>query len=72
MLCRLFDDSKYMYIYLIIHEEYCYLGKQKISLYFPHQLLNTCEVHLVKCTICSTSLVKMLLIGQLSPILKVY
>ncbi len=34
MLCRLFDNHKYMYIYLHIHQEYCYLGKQKISLYF--------------------------------------
>ncbi len=33
MLCRLFDNHKYMYIYLSIHQEYGYLGKQKISLY---------------------------------------
>ncbi len=29
MLCRLFDDRKNMDIYLLIHQEYCYLGKQK-------------------------------------------
>ncbi len=40
MLCRLFDDCKYMDIYLPIHQEYRYLGKQKNSLYF---LASTCE-----------------------------
>ncbi len=40
MLCRLFDDRKYMDIYLPIPQEYCYLGKQKNSLYF---LVSTCE-----------------------------
>ncbi len=34
MLRGLFDDHKYMDIYLQIHQEYCYLGKQKNSLYF--------------------------------------
>ncbi len=34
MLCRLFDDRKYMDIYLPIPQEYCYIGKQKNSLYF--------------------------------------
>ncbi len=34
MLCRLFDDCKYMDIYLPIPQEYCYFGKQKNSLYF--------------------------------------
>ncbi len=47
MLCRLFDDRKYMYIYLPIHQEYGYLGKPKICLYFLHQLVNTCDLHLV-------------------------
>ncbi len=40
MLCRLFDDRKYMDIYLPIPQEYCYLGKQKNCLYF---LVSTCE-----------------------------
>ncbi len=40
MLCRPFDDHKYMDIYLPIPQEYCYLGKQKNSLYF---LVSTCE-----------------------------
>ncbi len=42
MLYRLFDDRKYMdiYIYLPIPQEYYYLGKQKNSLYF---LISTCE-----------------------------
>ncbi len=40
MLCRLFDDRKYMDIYLLIHQEYRYLGKEKNSLYF---LASTCE-----------------------------
>ncbi len=34
MLCKLFDDCKYIDIYLTIPQEYCYLGKQKNSLYF--------------------------------------
>ncbi len=34
MLCRLFDDRKYMDIYLPIPLEDCYLGKQKNSLDF--------------------------------------
>ncbi len=29
MLCRLFDDCKYIDIYLPIPQEYCYIGKQK-------------------------------------------
>ncbi len=40
MLCRLFDNRKYMDIYLLNNQEYCYLGKQKISLYFS---ASTCE-----------------------------
>ncbi len=75
MLCRLFDDHKYMDIYLPIHQEYCYLGKQKISLYFSastckhlcfhlQTLLNAQNIHTIP--------VKMPPIGQLSPILKVY
>ncbi len=40
MLCRLFDDRKHMDIYLHIHQEYCYLGKRKICLYFS---ASTCE-----------------------------
>ncbi len=40
MLCRMFDDCKYMDIYLPIPQEYCYIGKQKNSLYF---LISTCE-----------------------------
>ncbi len=40
MLCRLFDDRKYMDKYLPIPQEYCYLGKQKNSLHFlPKNLL---------------------------------
>ncbi len=52
MLFRLFDDRKYMDIYLLIPQEYCYLGKQKNSLYF---LTSACEQlwpshsHLVNC-----------------------
>ncbi len=56
MLCRLFDDRKYMDIYLTILQEYCYLGKQKNSLYFSE---STCEhlwpspSNLVNCAKCS-------------------
>ncbi len=54
MLHGLFDDHKYMDIYLLIHQEYSYLGKQKISLSFS---TSTCEhlwpSHLVNCTKCS-------------------
>ncbi len=35
MLCRLFEDRKYMYIYLHIHQEYGHLRKQNICLHFP-------------------------------------
>ncbi len=49
MLCRLFDGRKYVYIYLTIHQEYCYLGKQIMSCYFPepaceHLWLSPCNV----------------------------
>ncbi len=40
MLCRLFDDRKNLDIYLPIHQEYRYLGKQKMCLYFS---VSTCE-----------------------------
>ncbi len=56
ILCRLFDDHKHMDIHLHIHQEYCYLGKQKICLYFS---ASTCEhlwpspSHLVIRTKCS-------------------
>ncbi len=63
MVCRLFDNRKYMDIYLPIHQEYCYLGKQKIGLYFS---ASTCDLHLfrlLKCAICRTIPVKMLPIG---------
>ncbi len=40
MLWRLFDNCKYIDIYLTIHQEYCYLGKQNICLYFSTL---TCE-----------------------------
>ncbi len=55
MLHGLFDDHKYMDIYLLIHQEYSYLWKQKISLYFS---ASTCErlwpspSHLVNCAKC--------------------
>ncbi len=38
MLCRLFDDCKYMDIYLPIPQEYCYFGKQKNCF-----LVSTCQ-----------------------------
>ncbi len=40
MLCRLFDDRKYMDIYLPIHQECSYLGKEQVCLYFS---ASTCE-----------------------------
>ncbi len=57
MLRGLFDDHKYMDIYLPIHQEYCYLGKQKkqFVLYF---FTSNCEhlwpspSNLVNCTKC--------------------
>ncbi len=36
MLCRLYDDHKYMDIYLLIHQEYCYLKHQFV--FFPINL----------------------------------
>ncbi len=33
-LCRLFDNLKYMDIYLPVPQEYCYLGKQKNKFVF--------------------------------------
>ncbi len=53
MLCRLFDDHKFMYTYLSIHQEYYYLGKQKLVCISLHQLVNTCDIHLLKCTLSS-------------------
>ncbi len=56
MLLGLFDNCNYMDIYLPIHQEYSYLGKQKISSYFS---TSTCEhlwpspSHLVNCAKCS-------------------
>ncbi len=41
MLCRLFDDRKYMDIYLPIPQEYCYLGKQ---IKFVFSRINTCDL----------------------------
>ncbi len=65
MLCRLFDDHKYMYIYHSIHQEYCYLAKQILVCILPHQLVNTCDlVRLVMCAICGRISAKMLLIVQ--------
>ncbi len=62
MLCRLFDDRKYMDIYLPIHQEYCYLGNKKKQFVFScislWTLMNTCEYlwpsrsHLVNCAKC--------------------
>ncbi len=40
MLCRQFDDPKYMDIYLPICQEYSYFRKQKMSWYFS---TSTCE-----------------------------
>ncbi len=75
MLCRLFDDRKYMDIFLPILQEYCYFGKQKNSLYFS---ASTCEhlwpspSNLVNCAKCLHNPSKDTPIGQLSPILEVY
>ncbi len=41
MLCRLFDDRKYMDICLPIPQEYCYLGKQKKQFVISHIILWT-------------------------------
>ncbi len=48
MLCMMFDDRKYMYIYLPIYQEYCVIleNKKWVGI-FPHQLVNTCDLHLV-------------------------
>ncbi len=46
--------KKYMDIYLPIHQKYCYLGKQKISLYFSTSTYkHLWPSHLVNCAKCS-------------------
>ncbi len=58
--------------YISLYIRNTILVNKKFVCISPHQLVNTCDLHLVNCTICSTIPVKMLLIGQLSLILKVY
>ncbi len=76
MLCRLFDNRKYMDIYISLYiRNTAILENKKSVCIFPHQVVNTCDLHhfsLSKCTICRTIPVKMPQIDQLSPILKVY
>ncbi len=64
MLCRLFDDRKYTFLDIVNHQEYCYLGKQKFVCIFLHQIVNTGDLHLVKCAILAHYQYKMPLIGQ--------
>ncbi len=74
MLSRLFDDRKYnicIYISLYIRNTTILVNKTFVCS-CTHQLVNTCDLHLVKCAICSTILAKMPPIGQLSPILEFY
>ncbi len=58
------------YISLYIRNTAILVNKKLVCI-SPHQLVNTCDLHLVMCAICSIIPVKMPLIGQLSPILKV-
>ncbi len=75
-ICRLFDNRKYMDIYISLYiRNTAILENKKSVCIFPHQLVNSCDLHLfrlLKCAICRTILVKMPSIGQFSPILKVY
>ncbi len=38
MLCRLFDDRKYIFLYIINHQEYSYLGKKREFVFFRFNL----------------------------------
>ncbi len=53
MLRGLFDDHKYMDIYLPIHQEYCYLGKQKKFVFFHIKLWTL--VTFTPCKLCKMS-----------------
>ncbi len=66
--------NTWIYISLYIRNTAILENKKSVSI-FLHQLVNTCDLHLfrlLKCTICRTIPVKMLPIGQLLTILKVY
>ncbi len=65
MLGRLFNDHKYMDISRSLYiRNIAILENKKSVCIFLHQLVNTCDLHLLKGAICSTIPVKMLPIGQ--------
>ncbi len=68
ILCRLFDDHKYMDIYISLYiTNTAILENKKSVCIFPQQPVNNCDLHifrLLKCAICSIVPVKMALIGQ--------
>ncbi len=66
--------NTWTYISLYIRNTAILENKKSVCI-FPHQLVNTYDLHhfrLLKCAICHTIPVKMPPIGQLSSILKVY
>ncbi len=73
---RLFDNHKYMDIYISLYvRNTAILENKKSVCIFPHQLVNTSDLHLfwfLKCAICGTIPAEMTPIGQLLQILKVY
>ncbi len=76
MLCRLFDNLKYMDIYISLYiRNTAILENKKSVCIFPHQLVNTYDLHLQTLQTAQNVRripVKMTPIGQLLPILKVY
>ncbi len=66
--------NTWTYISLYVRNTAILENKKSVCI-FPHQLVNTCDLHLLrllKYAICCTIPVKMPLIGQLSPILNDY
>ncbi len=61
--------------YILLYIRNTAILENKKSVFFPHQLVNIFDLHLLrllKCAIYCTIPVKVLPIGQLSLILKVY
>ncbi len=64
--------NTWIYISIYIRNTAILENKKSVCI-FPHQLVNTCDLHLfslLKCAICCTIPLKMPPIGQLSSILK--
>ncbi len=63
--------NTWIYLSLYIRNTVILENKKLVSI-FSYQLVNTCDLHLLKCAICSTTPIKMPLIGQFEKYFKVY